>query len=253
MFRLKLGADMILVLLGLILITGVSQAQLVLDFEDGNLDAWEVIDDVDLGDAGPSTWEIRNSQLGLDGKALYQGSNIWGDATDSCLMGTFIIYKGEQFTDFVIDVDVVANDNDGMGLVWAYSDTSQHYRAIMINDGWPDVPVDGVKGPCMKISKRISNSNPWYELLGAMDRTYVPYQEGQKLHWTLEVTGGSFTFTREDGLSISAEDHSYDTGYVGIQLYAQQAEFDNFTILDTYPVDPAGKLASMWGRVKVAR
>ena len=239
----------------LLLVSAVSvQAQVVLDFEDGSLDAWEVIDESpdNLGDQGPSTWEIRDSQLGLDGKVLYQGSNIWGSAPDTCLLGTFIIYKGEQFTNFIAEIDVAAADNDGMGLVWAFTGTDRHYRAIMINDVWPDVPVDGVKGPFMKIAKRISDAEPWYELLAAVKDDYVPYTEGAKLHWTLEVNDGQFTFTREDGLSISAEDHEYGAGYVGIQLYAQQAEFDNLTItpLQATAVDPAGKMATAWGTLK---
>jgi len=236
------------------LLTNLSNAQIVIDFEDGNLDDWEVVDEApkNLGDAGPSTWEIRSSGI-LDGKVLYQGSNIWGSADDTCLMGTFILYKPEQFVDFVIDVDVAASDNDGMGLVWAFEDTSKHYRVIMCNDGWPDVPVDGVKGPVIKIAKRISDDEPWYELLEYVKDDYTPYPEGQQLHWTLEVTEGFFTFTREDGLSITAEDDEYQKGYVGIQLYAQQAEFDNFTILNTFPVNPADKVASMWGKVKSSR
>jgi hypothetical protein len=235
-----------------LIIGGIAQAQIVLDFEDGSLDDWEAIDDVDLGDAGPSTWEIRDSQLGLDGKALFQGSNIWGSAPDSCLLGTFLIYRAEEFTNFQIDVDVAAADNDGMGLVWAYTATDSHYRAIMINDRWPDVSVDGVEGPFMKIAKRISDSDPWYELLAVEKDNYVPYPEGPRFHWTLEVEDGAFTFTRDDGLSVSAEDQSYGTGYVGIQLYAQQAEFDNFTIEPRggAAVSPGQKMASVWGAIK---
>jgi hypothetical protein len=235
-----------------LIIGGIVQAQIVLDFEDGSLDDWEVIADVDLGDAGPATWEIRDSLLGLDGKALFQGSNIWGSAADSCLMGTFIIYRAEEFANFQIDVDVAAADNDGMGLVWAYTATDSHYRAIMINDRWPDVSVDGVEGPFMKIAKRISDADPWYELLAVEKDNYVAYAEGQRLHWTLEVEDGAFTLTREDGLSVSAEDNSYATGYVGIQLYAQQAEFDNFTIAPrgASAVSPDQKMASVWGAIK---
>jgi len=254
MLKHKLSISILLIFL----IAGLSQAQIVLDFEDGKLDDWEVIDEApkNLGDAGPSSWQIRTSQGGLDGNALYQGSNIWGSAADTCLMGTFIIYKGEQFKEFIIDVDVVAADNDGMGLAWAYASTDRHYRAMMVNDGWPEVPVDGVKGPFMKIQKRISDDKPWYDLL-EVAKKYTPYPEGPKLHWTLEVSNGSFTFTREDPsgdkVIVSAEDTSYEEGYVGIQLYAQQAEFDNFTIQNTYPVNPAGKVAATWGQLKAVR
>ncbi|MFQ6043161.1 MAG: hypothetical protein ACE5PV_20085 [Candidatus Poribacteria bacterium] len=257
MFSISKTCSVVFVFITILLLVGLAQAQIVLDFEDGSLDSWEVVDEDagNLGDVGPSTWEIRDSQLGLDGKALYQGSNIWGSPADSCLMGTFIIYKGEQFTNFTIDLDVAAADNDGMGLVWAYTGTDRHYRGIMINDRWPDVSVDGIEGPFMKIAKRISNEEPWYELLSVVKDDYVPYAEGQKLHWTLEVDNGSFTLTREDGLSISAEDHDYDSGYVGLQLYAQQAEFDNFTIVPhgATAVHPADKMASFWGKIKMGR
>ncbi len=254
MYRFNLA--FILLMLALILVAGFSYAKqktFVFDFEDGKLDDWQVIDEKpeNLGDKGPSTWQIRKSQLGLDGNVLFQGSNIWGSAADSCLMGTFIIYKGEQFKDFIIDVDVAAADNDGMGLVWAFTGTDKHYRVIMINDSWPDIPVDGIKGPFIRIDKRIGDKEPWYEGLEVKKGgDYKPYPESGTMHWRLEVSNGDFYFERDDGLSIRAHDTSYESGYVGIQLYAQQAEFDNFTIQNTYPVDPSGKVTTTWGRVK---
>lgn len=260
MFNISKTCKVVFAFITTLFIVGFAQSSegIVLDFESGSLDGWEVVDEdaANLGDLGPSTWEIRDSQLGLDGKVLYQGSNIWGSPPDSSLMGTFIIYKGEQFTNFTLEVDVAAADNDGMGLVWAYTDTDRHYRAIMINDKWPDPnPVDGIGGPFMKIAKRISDEEPWYELLTAVKDDYVPYAEGQKLHWILEVDNGSFTLTREDGLSINAEDSEYGEGYVGIQLYAQQAEFDNFTItpLGAAAIHPVNKMAAVWGDIKKGR
>jgi hypothetical protein len=212
-----------------------------------------MIDDVDLGDAAPGSWVIRDSELGLDGKALFQGSNTWGDATDSCLLGAMIIYKGQEFTNFTLDVDIAASDNDGIGLLWAYTDTDSHYRGIMINDRWPDVSVDGVEGPFIKIAKRISNESPWYELLAVRKEDYVPYPEDARMHLTLVVDNGVFTLTRDDGLDISAEDHSYASGYVGFQLYAEDnIEFDNVVITpgSSAAVKPANKLATVWGAVK---
>jgi len=231
---------------------GIVQAQdtIILDFEGGGLDDWEIVEDVDLGDAGPSSWEVRDSQFGLDGKALYQGSNIWGDTTDSCLMGTMAIYKGQKFTNFTLDIDVYAADNDGMGLVWAYKDLDKHYRVIMINDVWPDTAFDGVNGPFLKMSKRVADEEPFYNMMEVEKGGYKPYKEGALLHWTLEVANGSFNFIREDGLEISAKDQEFKEGYIGIQLYAQQAEFDNITINFSAAVEPAEKMATAWGAIK---
>jgi hypothetical protein len=80
-----------------------------IDFEEDNLDVWEIVDEdpENLGDLGPSTWEIRESELGLDGLVLYQGSNIWGDTNDNMLMGTIIYYNQEQYENFRLDVDII--------------------------------------------------------------------------------------------------------------------------------------------------
>jgi hypothetical protein len=236
-----------------------AQAQTVLDFEDGDLDPdWLVVDEAprNLGDAGPSTWAIRDSQLQLDGAAVFQGSNIWGDAADTMLMGTFLIYQGEEFIDFILDVDVAAADNDAMGLVWAYTGTDRHYRVNIINDRWPDVAIDGENGPMVIMHKRISDDEPWYDLLEvAHPPDYENYPENIPMHWTLEVSEGQFRFTNDNGgvgdsVELEAADSDYEGGFIGIQLYAQQAEFDNITIVSTYPVDPNGKAATSWGALK---
>ena len=235
------------------LISGASQAQkLIFDFEnDAGLKDWEFIDEApkNLGDAGPSTWEIKKRPL--DGNSLFQGSNTWGSKADTCLMGTFAIYKAEKFKEFTIEMDVFAADNDGMGITWAYESTKKHYRVIMINDGWPEVPVDGIKGPCMKIQKRVSDDKPWYELIEA--EKGITYKEQTPLHWQFEVKGGEFKLTREDNKTIKGSDKEYEEGYIGIQLYAQQGHFDNIVIENTWAVDPRKKVSTTWAQIKKDR
>ena len=210
--------------------------------------------------AGPSSWEVRGSALGLDGNALFQGSNIWGSPGDTMLMGTFLVYTGEEYIDFILEIDVAAGDNDAMGLVWAYTDTDQHYRVNIINDGWPSPPLDGNSGPMAIMHKRISDDDPWYDLIEvAHPPDYSNYPEnGERMHWTLEVSQGQFTFTNDnadaaDPVVLEGEDTDYQSGFIGIQLYAQQSEFDNVTIVSTYPVDPNGKVATSWGALREAR
>jgi hypothetical protein len=128
-----------------------------LDFESGDA-GWEFIDEAveNLGDTGPGEWSIRTSELGLDGSALYQGSNIWGTPGDTMLVGTFAIYTADIFGDFTLTIDVAAADNDAMGVVWGYNSTADHYRVNIINDGWPSPPLDGNSGPMAIMHKRIS-------------------------------------------------------------------------------------------------
>jgi len=232
---------------------------LTLDFESGDA-GWEFLDEaeVNLGDATPGAWEIRASELGLDGNALYQGSNIWGTPGDTMLMGTFGIYTAETFGDFTLTIDVAAADNDGMGVVWGYNSTADHYRVNMINDGWPSPALDGNSGPMAIMHKRISNSEPWYELLDVQrnETGYVNYPEdGTRMVWTLTVEGGQFTFESDHGASLSGSDSAYVEGSIGLQMYAQQAEFDNIvvTVADPTAVDADGKMATAWAGLKATR
>ena len=204
---------------------------ILLDFEKGGFDDWEVVND--LYSEIQQWWSIHSpSWYGLDGRALYQGSNAWSSTNnDTCMIGPLIIYTGRKFTNFHLEMDSVSVDNDGIGLVWAYSDTDRHYRVMMINDIWPENPVDGINGPFIKIAKRISNLTPWYELLAYKKEDYIPYPENERSHWKLEVNNGEFHFSRDDELFLDASDDSYSEGYIGIQLYSHQAEFDNISIV----------------------
>jgi hypothetical protein len=221
--------------------TGVAEAQIVIDFEDENYDVWEFVDEdiENLGDIGPSNWIIQESLLGFDNLVLWQGSNIWGEPEDHMLMGTIAYYSPAQFTNFRLEVDVASSDNDGMGLVWGYQDLDDHYRFQVMNDRWPEVPpLDGYNGPYLIAHERISNSSPWYEVLGVIESDeYIPYTQGagEINHWILEVVDGTATITTIDSFgdenSLVVTMPEYQGGYVGIQLYAQtDVEFDNFTI-----------------------
>ncbi len=230
-----------------------------LDFESGDA-GWEFIDEdvSNLGDPGPGEWSVRASELGLDGNALYQASNIWGTPGDTMLVGTFAIYTAETFGDFTLTMDVAAADNDGMGIVWGYSSTAEHYRVNIINDGWPSPPLDGNSGPMAIMHKRISDSEPWYELLDVQhnDTGYVDYPvDGTRMGWTLTVANGQFAFESDHGASVSGSDSSYAGGYIGLQMYAQQSEFDNIVVTpaNASAVDADGKATTVWASIKAAR
>ena len=46
---------------------------------------------------------------------------------------------------------------------------------------------------------------------------------------------------------------SIKKGYVGIQLYAQKAYFDNIVIENTWAIDPNEKVSTTWAQVKADR
>ncbi len=208
---------------------------------------WIVYDETDLGDPGPSSWQIGS---GLDGKAMTQGSNIWGDATDAVAIGSFVIYDMAEWSDFMLEVDVLANDNDGMGLVWRWEDMYNHYRYVTMVD--PGNSPAGKRGPYRMIERRLGDDGgaelPFYETLADNNESYV---QGQPQRWKLEAIGDTFKFYVDDKLTLEAQDSTYKKGKIGFLVYAQSGVFfDNLTITDLWAVDYPGKLATTWAGVK---
>ncbi|MBD3185004.1 hypothetical protein GF312_22160 [Candidatus Poribacteria bacterium] len=232
----------------------VLSGDLMVTFDDATIGQgpgdgdWVVYDEDDLGDPGPSSWEVLDSPI--DGPAMSQSSNIWGDATDTVAIGSFVVYDLEEWTDFILEVDVVANDNDGMGLVWRWEDINNHYRYITMID--PGNSPNGRRGPYRLLERRLGDDGgdelPFYETLDESDESYV---QGQPQNWRLEATGNSFSFYVDDKLTLEATDNAYETGKVGFLVYAQSGIFfDNLVITDTWAVDANRKLASSWGHMK---
>ena len=211
---------------------------------------WVVYDEPskDLGDKGPSSWSITGSPL--DGKGMSQSSNIWGDATDAVAIGSFVIYDKEEWADFMLEVDVVANDNDGMGLVWRWQDRLNHYRYMTMND--PGNSPAGRRGPYRLIERRLGDDGgaelPFYETLA--DNT-DSYTQGMPQKWKLEAIGDTFKFYVDDKLTLEAKDTTYEKGKIGFIVYAQSGVFfDNVVITDLWAVDCQDKLAITWGSIK---
>jgi len=209
---------------------------------------WVVYDEEDLGDQGPSSWAIAS---GLDGKAMTQSSNIWGDATDAVAIGSFVIYDKAEWADFTLEMDVVANDNDGMGIVWRWKDMLNHYRFITMFDSGNS--PNGRKGPYRLLERRLGDAGgaelPFYETLDDVDEAYT---QGKEQVWKLEAIGDTFKFYVDGELTLEARDSTYKKeGKIGFLVYAQSGVFfDNLQITDLWAVDSQSKLATTWAHLK---
>lgn len=218
---------------------------------------WVVYDEppADLGDKGPSAWGIAK---GLDGKAMTQSSNIWGDATDTVAIGSFVIYDKAEWADFTLELEVVANDNDGMGIVWRWKDRSNHYRFITMLDSGNS--PNGRKGPYRVLERRLGDVDadgngkpdgaelPFYETLADNKDAYA---EGVPQTWKLEAIGDTFKFYVDGKLTLETQDSTYKKGKIGFLVYAQSGVFfDNLHITDLWAVHPQNKLAITWARTK---
>ena len=214
------------------------------DFSDGDMEGWVVVDDPDnlMSDAAPSSWEVKGGPI--NGQAVYQGSNRWGDPTDQISLGTYLIYDQAEWNDFIFEFDTVANDNDGLGFVWRWQDRLNHYRCMMVID-------PGSRGPFRRIEKRLGEDGddfPYYDFLATSLESYT---QGVPMHMKVEVVGTKMTVFIDDEEVLTADDDTYDVGKIGFALYAEQAYFDNVEVTEiARAVEPGGKSAASWGHIK---
>lgn len=227
------------------------------DFEKG-MDDWIVVDEPAnlLQDKGPSNWVVATAPI--NGKALNQTTNIWGDVGDVVALGSFCIYDKQEWKDFEITFDMLANDNDGVGFVWGWKDRTNHYRFFtMIDPGNPGGAQgkegDPGKAPWSLIEKRIGDERPYYKTLAVVREP--AYQQGAVTNFRIVVKGGVFEVYSNKKLMVSAKDPSYAGGKIGFTVYAQSGNFfDNIKLVDFgAPVDAKSKLASTWGYLKASK
>lgn len=211
-----------------------------------------------MGDATPGAWKSEKTGL-LDGNALHQTSNAWGDKGDIYPLGTYFVYDGQEFRDFELEVDFYAADNDGFGLLFRYVDRKNHYRFLtMIDPGNPENAPAKDKGPWSRFDIRLgdkADEAPFYELLGRKPDTYSE-KKAQTLR--LEIVGNAFSASIDGKEVVKAEDakNAYPKGKIGLVCFAQNDMwFDSLKVTDlsARAVSSVGRLATTWSRLRSTR
>lgn len=227
------------------------------EFEDG-LDNWVIVDEPAnlLNDKGPSNWET--AQGPFKGKALSQTSNIWGDPGDIVALGTFIVYDKAEFKNFDLSVDMQANDNDGMGIVFGWKSRTDHYRFFTMIDAGNPAGAAGAQGdpgkaPWSLLEKRTGDDIPYYKNLAKINDP--AYQQGTPVNLRVVVQDGNYEVFAGKKSLMKAKDNTYSGGKIGFTLYAEGGIFfDNLIVIDnSAPVEPKSKLTSTWGSLKSSR
>jgi hypothetical protein len=244
-----------LVFLALTFISGVSFAANFSEGFENGIDNWVVVDEPAalLSDKGPSNWVTESGPF--KGKALNQTTNIWGDPGDVVALGSFIIYDKQEFKNFDLSVEMMANDNDGVGIVFGWKERKDHYRFFtMIDPGNPGGAAgnagDPGKAPWTLIEKRTGDDSPYYKALKVVKE--AAYQQGTPVTFRLVVKDGAIELYANKKKLAEANDPTYKGGKIGFTVYAESGcFFDNLNVIDnSAPVEPKSKLASIWGSLK---
>ena len=122
----------------------------------------------DFGVSTQCDWSARD--LGK-GPLLYQSTNAHRSLEG---VGCNALYKGGEFTDFVMQIDVDNYDNDGVGMIFGWKSELDHFKLHKRIDTWPSPSPDWVDGPNFKVMKRMGEF-PCIDG-GVMNETNACYQ-----------------------------------------------------------------------------
>lgn len=181
-------------------------------------------DPVDTGtNDSPSSWEV-------DGGKLVQSSNIWGGtygkpAEGHQFFGTYVLTEKDDFADFDMEVTIVGNDDDGMGLVFRADDKS-YYRVLAVlseSNGGPFLLLD---------KKTLKNNEPTFTVLKT--KTWS-YEQGEEYVFRIQADGADIKVWINDTLQLTATDESnyLKEGAIGFYSYGQKGlSFDDLKITE---------------------
>jgi hypothetical protein len=215
---------------------GVASQQAILlqdDFSDGDFAGWTVVDEGTIG--GPSDWSVVGGALvqASDIASTQQGtgSNAYSVAGDGPYIlrdGTYALWDDAAalaWTDYAVEATLTPNDDDGIGLLFRYSDAENYYK----------LEADAQTGLVM-LTRHLDGRET------ILARGWGEYTPGEAQHWRIEVEGGAIR-AFIDGKAVFGtpiEDRTLESGTIGLYAWASEdLAFDDVvvTLLDN-PLNP---------------
>lgn len=195
------------------------------DFEDGDYNGWEVIDDVEP-QFGPSNWAVRFGEL-------VQRSNIWSygpvELETKYHLGTHVATGDKNWADYTFNAIVRSTDNDGVGLIFRYQDEHNYYRILLMNDpAWSGRDSSGtpVNTPLQRLQKFVDGE----PVILAENKVSQAYPSGY-FSLTADARGDTLLAYLNGDLILSARDNEYSAGRIGLLSYANTgAHYDSVLV-----------------------
>lgn len=197
------------------------------DFNDGDYDGWEVIDDVEP-QYGPSDWSVERGEL-------VQKSNIWSygpvELETKYHLGTHVATGDKNWTDYAFNAIVRSSDNDGVGLIFRYQDEKNYYRILLMNDpAWSGRDSSGVSvnTPLQRLQKFV-DGEPYILAENKVSEAYP----SDYFALTADVRGDTLRAYLNGDLILSALDETYESGRIGLLSYANTgAYYDSVAVTE---------------------
>jgi hypothetical protein len=165
----------------------------------------------------PANWSIVNQEM-------VESSNASDAGTTVMWLGTEAVFGDSQWTNIKLSVDLKGSDNDGMGVVFRYIDSTNHYRLRWDTQKKMcriEKMANGIDSAIMLDNKDgvLWSPNIWYHVEVVLNGNWI----------SAVISGGNLA----SPVTLNAMDTSYSNGKAGLYQWANQSTFfDNIMVTD---------------------
>lgn len=188
------------------------------DFDDGDYNGWTVVDE-GLNSA-PSNWHVSGGQLRETSNIHSWDSPEWS--------GSYLYYNnGFGWTDYIYNTRIRPVDNDGIGVMFRYTDNDNYYRFRWMNQ----YDFDGAPGT-QKMVLDVVRDGTWTTLAS----NSIPYTLGQWYDFEVKVIGDRIVCYIDGDKYFDVFDDSHDSGTIALYTWGHSDNyFDDVTVLGQGP------------------
>jgi len=169
------------------------------DFSDGVMTDWSKVSGIDMQETGGVFTTTGNDE------------------------SHYKVDSGSSWTDYSFEVDVVANDDDALGITFRVEDSNSFY---LLEQTFGDSTWD--------LRLRLNDNGSWSTLASVANNGASPGQvnsETTSYNFKVEVSGTNIKAYIDDVLKFDVNDSTVSGGTVGLEVdWASGTEFDNVLV-----------------------
>jgi len=183
---------------------------------------------IDEGKSGtPSIWEIKGSAANAE---IIQNSNIWSYDAPT-MSGTYALVKDIQFSEGELDLEIMSEDDDGVGVIFGSRDKNNYYRLSWYKSATKVVTdMSGTKlGSGLFLQKK--QEGKWTKL----DHDTITYKENKWYDLKIFMDEEKIKVYIDNKKVMEVSDNSIRGSWVGLYSWANRgAHFRNIIDIEGY-------------------
>ncbi|NQU77141.1 hypothetical protein HQ544_00415 [Candidatus Falkowbacteria bacterium] len=201
----------------------------------GNISKNLAYDDIDLptqleifdqGEyAAPSNWEIKGDSVGAE---VVENSNIWS-YDGPAMSGTYALLKNTSFTQGEINLEMMSEDDDGIGVIFGSVDVNNYYRLAWFNSG------KSANFPGTSLAKGLYLQKKQQGVWSTLHRERISYSSDHWYKIKINMDSRTIKISVDDEEYFDIEDASFRGRWVGLYSWGNEgSHFKNVLNLGEY-------------------